>query len=486
MKANFTKAAIILLTTQGLMACQSDADPTDTVNELNDIAQVTPISDPQNEAGWILNTAISDEFTGNEIDRSKWLVQGDNNEYYIWKGRAPSQFAPHNVIVEDGLLKLKSQWEPDFAFAEENYADGDVDAGYGVYEDEPMPITTAAIVSHQRFLNGYMEVRSKAIDAAMTSAFWALGYQSELDIFEQMGRPTIEGNIREDYVKSTAHDWRPPAKRPTWAFQHSEKYPFRVADEFHVYAAEWGQDYLKLFTDGKLIYSVTQKELGDKWVLTNPLEIWLDSEIFQWLGMPHKEELPGSFDVDYVRVWQKPQDNTLQRAFYSFEGPQLFDKNPKPLKMAPESSKDNAYQQFWEFPGASSEHASLVYERATKGKASLKIEADASDNALVISAIAPDGSVNVPAGEYEICFDVWLAPDSTWKTLNLDLINPKTTLHFDLQAISKGLWVSLSQPLTRKSASGANDALNISIDSSNLISGKSTLFIDNVALKKAK
>ncbi len=71
-----------------------------------------PLSDPENQGDWILNEAISDEFEGSELDPGKWFIQGTDGEYYIWKGRAPSQFAPHNVRIEDGKLKIRSQWEP--------------------------------------------------------------------------------------------------------------------------------------------------------------------------------------------------------------------------------------------------------------------------------------------------------------------------------------------------------------------------------------
>lgn len=94
------------------------------IKTLTSTSKIHPFSDPTNEGNWILNEEISDEFEGTEIDTTKWFVEGQNGDYYIWKGRAPSQFAPHNVIVEDGVLKLRTQWEPDYPFAKENYADG--------------------------------------------------------------------------------------------------------------------------------------------------------------------------------------------------------------------------------------------------------------------------------------------------------------------------------------------------------------------------
>lgn len=495
MKSTFTKSALCLVVMQSLFACNSDGEQESSVTQAQASApavsaaassSVSPLSDPTNSAGWVLNQDISDEFNGTEIDRNKWLVQGDNGDYYIWKGRAPSQFVPHNVLVEDGFLRLRSQWEPDYQFANENYADGSVDAKYGEHEGKPMPVTTAAIVSHKRFLNGYMEVRSKAIDAAMTSAFWAIGYQSEIDVYEQMGKPKIQGNIREDYIKSTVHDWRPPAKRPTWAFQHSEKYPFRVADEFHVYAAEWGEDYFKLFTDGKEIYSVTKAELGDRWVLTNPMEIWLDSEIFHWLGMPHAEELPATFDVDYVRVWQKPQTNLLQRQFFGFEGPILFEQNPRPLKLVPENSENDDYQKFWHIDESSAKQASIVYDNFNKGKRSLKISAASTATSQLTKVVAPAGALSLPAGELTVSVSIWILPETQLSQLSILLADNNQSLDFDLSKVTKGKWVTLSQTIQRSNPSSASDTLSIQLDSKNITAGASTIYIDDIEIQQVK
>ncbi len=48
------------------------------------------------------------------------------------------------------------------------------------------PVTTAGVITKKRFLNGYMEAKTKTGNAAITGAFWAIGYEQELDVFEQM------------------------------------------------------------------------------------------------------------------------------------------------------------------------------------------------------------------------------------------------------------------------------------------------------------
>ena len=444
-----------------------------------------PASDPANEGGWVLNTEISDEFEGDKIDEDKWLVQGRGGNYYIWKGRAPSQFAPHNVIVEDGKLKLRSQWEPDFEFAKEAYADGSNNDTYGVFEGKPLPVTTAAVVSKKRFLNGYMEVKSKAGDSNMTAAFWAIGHQQELDIFEQMGKPKIEGSISEKMSKMTVHDWSPPALRPTRAFVYADYLDYRVADEFHIYGAEWGRDYLTIYRDGKQVYHIEQKDIGTDWVLNNPMEIWLDSEIFKWLGLPHKEELPTDFEIEYIRVWQKPSDNLLDehRAFYGFEGPILYQENPRPWTMLPEDLDSNDYQKFWIIDENSEKNFRIVENRWHSGVNSLKYVTfgDKKD----IQIVSPEGAIDLPAGEYELSFKIWVNYGKMPKHLHMMLKSPKVQIKsFNIPEIDRDEWVTLKARFKKDTASSDKDQLELKILGKEIPAGAGDFYIDDIEIRE--
>ena len=193
MKTNLTKYLFLLLLGVCISfnaSCQKPMHKGKTKKQ----AVVYPASDPSNEGGWVLNEDVSDEFEGKKLDTEKWFIEGQDGEYYIWKGRPPSQFAPHNVRVEDGKLKIRTQWEPDFQFAKENYADGKNNDRYGEWEGKPFPVSTGAVITKKRFLNGYMEAKTKTGNAAITGAFWAIGYEQELDVFEQMGNPKGQGS----------------------------------------------------------------------------------------------------------------------------------------------------------------------------------------------------------------------------------------------------------------------------------------------------
>ncbi len=457
-----------------------------TINKESQIQNPMPFSDPQNTGGWILNEDISDEFEGTDIDESKWFVQGKRGDYYIWKGRAPSQFAPHNVNVEDGKLKLKTQWEPDFNFAEEEYAG----AYYGIFEDKPMPVTTAGIISKKRFLNGYMEVKSKAGNAAITAAFWAIGYEQELDVYELMGKPQLEGNIRENWFKSTVHDWSPPAVRPTRVIEYTKKdLPYRVADEFHVYGAEWGVDYLTLFIDGEQVFHVTQDEVGTDWVLNNPMEVWLDSEIFRWLGMPDPNDLPVEFEVEYMRVWQKPTDNVLAKQFFGFEGPILNEKVPRPLTLLPESSVPDEYQKFWLIDSSSAQYLQIVKEERASGVNSLKFTGYGKNETMQVDQLVaqtPPGSLQIPAGEYALSMQIWLDQGREVERLHLVLDQTDATLKpIELGQLERRKWVTVTQNVSFSQATNANAQFRIELRKSEAPETKAAkMYIDDITLIK--
>lgn len=453
---------------------------------------IYPSSDPTNQGGWVLNEDISDEFEGEALDTNKWFIEGQNGDYYIWKGRPPSQFAPHNVIVEDGKLKLRTQWEPNYPFANENYADGSNNDKYGEFEGKPLPITTAGVITKKRFLNGYMEVKSKVGNAAITGAFWAIGYEQELDVYEQMGNPKEEkGDIQATGTKTTIHDWSPPAVRPTWAYKYKDnKLPFRTADDFHIYGVEWGRDYLKVFIDGKLVDQVSQDELGTDWVLNNPMEVWLDSEIFKWLGLPHKEELPVDFEIEYMRVWQKPDDNLLPRQFYGFEGPILYEDQPRPLDLLPESSVPDGYQKFWLIDSITGKHFIINEGDYASGVNSLAFTGFGKNESLKtdkVIALSPEGAIDIPVGDYILSLKVYLEQGRAVEKLYVSFENPKLEIPIDLSGLERRQWVTIEKKFKKPKASSDADQFKIEVRKEDVPKIKAAKFyLDDIAIRPSK
>ncbi|WP_078086114.1 family 16 glycosylhydrolase [Microbulbifer mangrovi] len=298
--------------------------------------EVYPLSDPANSGKWIYNSVVSDEFDAPTIDEDRWYIVGkfedgkpvykhpDNPHKKVWKGRAPSQFSGRNYRLEDGKLILETRWEPDFPFTNEIRV-----PVFG----EAMPhenITTACFISRKPFKYGYIEIKSKAADAEVSSAFWSMGEGLEFDFFELFGSHREAGKEDKDReLWWSIRDWDKLRGKPTYT--ERKDLGFRVADDFHVYGIEWDETGVKYYVDGKLFTSVTAEEATrwarenrevlddyDGYVATKPIYLWLDQETFPWAGLPEsKEDLernspPGEkddgvvdFAIEYVRVWQK-------------------------------------------------------------------------------------------------------------------------------------------------------------------------------------
>jgi beta-glucanase (GH16 family) len=277
-----------------LGACMTSCTEKEEIKEVEIVKSFYPVTDSTNVNKWKMVSDISDEFEGIKLNEDKWLIQGTNGVFQSnFIGRAPSQFSTKNVRVEDGKLKIETKWDPSFAFSTV------IDNGLK-YEN----ITTAAVISKQQFLYGYMEIKCKAANASITSAFWTTGNKTELDIMENFGRPAQRQKIQlETEMWSSIHDWSKAGGPSVWTKR--TQLPFRVADGFHTYGCDWDKDYVKFYADGKLIHEVSRADLGENWVMTNPLWVWVDSETFPWHGIPVKEDLPVDYEIEYIRVWQK-------------------------------------------------------------------------------------------------------------------------------------------------------------------------------------
>ena len=95
------------------------------------------------------NDKFSDEFNGNELDKTKWF---DRSPYWV-DGRAPATFRARTVSVNDGCLQIKNDL---------------------LREDDPKySIAGGAVASVAKDgLYGYYESRIKASGISMSTSFW--------------------------------------------------------------------------------------------------------------------------------------------------------------------------------------------------------------------------------------------------------------------------------------------------------------------------
>jgi beta-glucanase (GH16 family) len=242
-----------------------------------------PLSDQDNQGGWVKSEPLSDEFEGQELDLDKW-----NRGLYWWKGRQPALFSDKNVTVADGNLQLTMR--------KEKVPDEFEKLGYKDY-------TSAALHSKIRSGYGYYEVKAKPMNSAGSSSFWfqvedVPGWLTEIDVFEIGGK--AEGY--EHKVNMNLHVFRTPAEKKHWSVGGVWEAPWRLADDYHVYGLDWGQDDIKYYVDGVLVRSVENTHWHQ------PLFLIFDSETMpKWFGMPVDDDLPSTFSVEYVRAWKREQ-----------------------------------------------------------------------------------------------------------------------------------------------------------------------------------
>ncbi|TYK66254.1 Ig-like domain-containing protein [Colwellia echini] len=275
-----------------------------------------PLSDPNNNGDWVINPNVSDEFNADSFDRNVWFNQGENGQWNgQWRGRAPSEYNPDNIRVENGYVYLTARWDPNYNFSNGN---GGGNSQSGISYGEVAPVTTAALLGKNTFQYGYMEMRSMAANGPISSSYWTTGRGGETDAFESYGwNPNNRWSSKRFHT--SFHDWRVPGSSTygTRIWDNAHILDFNVADGFHTYGFEWDPNYVAIYIDGALINCVTRAEMGNAWVATAPHRAWIDMEIFDWevraedLRSEHFNGINGiDFVIDYARVYQRSSSNS--------------------------------------------------------------------------------------------------------------------------------------------------------------------------------
>lgn len=170
-------------------------------------------------------------------------------------------------------------------------------------------VISARLNTRELWTYGWFEARLKLPKGRGTwPAFWMMPadgsnwpYCGEIDIMEGVG-------TNPNYTSSSIH---------TKEYNHTigtqktaERLTPGAEDEFHIYALEWTPDYIKTYVDGKLLFSFFNDKAGrqETWPFDKPFHpilnlAWGGS----WGGMNGVDEnaLPATFEIDYVRVFQK-------------------------------------------------------------------------------------------------------------------------------------------------------------------------------------
>jgi beta-glucanase (GH16 family) len=237
----------------------------------------------------------SDEFdSGDRPDNEKWNYDigtgieifgqpgWGNNELQYYTDRA------ENIKIVDGMLEITALAEN---FEASNY-------------------TSAKIHTKGKFESTYgrFEARIKLpFGRGLWPAFWLLGDDAngtqiwpqigEIDIMEYRGDKPTE-------VHGTIHG---PGYSGGQGITSKYTLPAgRFDTEFHIFAIEWGPDYIDFYVDNTRYNRITPQQANGEWVFNdNQFYIILNLAVGGWFaGNPDSNTpFPETLYVDYVRVY---------------------------------------------------------------------------------------------------------------------------------------------------------------------------------------
>ncbi len=236
----------------------------------------------------------SDEFNGNSLDTSKWNYEigtGSNG----W-GNAELQYytnRPENTSVYDGVLHINARRE---------------DYNGSQY-------TSARIQTHGKFdfTYGRVEARLRIPKGnAFWPAFWLLGSNYTTSAWPSCGEIDVMEHVNYDDTTNGHLHWGADANVGNSGY-HADygnaSYVNNITD-WHVYSIEWTSQYIKWFVDGAE-YQTVDTTGWDMEEFHHDYFIILNFAVGgywpQW--NVNEAELPASFDVDYVRVYQLGEDS---------------------------------------------------------------------------------------------------------------------------------------------------------------------------------
>lgn len=138
-------------------------------------------------------------------------------------------------------------------------------------------------------------------------AFWLLGSDvdakgwpqcGEIDIMELRGQKPnmINGTLHGPGYSGGAGITK------TFAFENG-----RFDVEFHLFAIEWGVDYIDFFVDSILYQRITPEDVTGNWVFDHPFFIILNVAVGgNYVGFPSSQTpFPQTMLVDYVKVYKE-------------------------------------------------------------------------------------------------------------------------------------------------------------------------------------
>ena len=140
-------------------------------------------------------------------------------------------------------------------------------------------------------------------------AFWLIGSDAdtvgwpqcgEIDIMELRGQ---KPNVISGTVHGPGYSGAGGISK-SFAFENN-----RFDVDFHLFAVEWGKDYIDFFVDNTLYQRITPANVTGKWVFDHPFYIIMNVAVGgNYLGFPtNQTPFPQTMFVDYVKVYKEAE-----------------------------------------------------------------------------------------------------------------------------------------------------------------------------------
>lgn len=233
--------------------------------------------------GRLYTLSFEDDFSGSEIDTSKWE-------------RCPQ------IKRQD----LNNYWDDSMS-----YLDGKGNLIIGMSYDEERDIfLSGAVCSKDKFEQayGYYEIKCTLNSVpGYWTAFWLMGDSvisekdggidgTEIDIYESP-------YFKDKKIQHTLN-W------DGYGYAHKSDGKVVAADvydgKYHTFSLLWTEDEYVYYIDGEETWRTDAEKA--KGTCQVPLYLTISSETGGWTGIPDPEDLPDFIKVDHVRVYRCVQD----------------------------------------------------------------------------------------------------------------------------------------------------------------------------------
>lgn len=223
---------------------------------------------------------FEDNFDGSGINNGVWQVTNNDNGV----NGEEQYYHPDQVSVSNGSLSLTAERDPSWTYGK-NYNSGHVrtwqEWSYGRFE------ARAKLPAGQGFW--------PAVWLLPRDAPWPAG--GEIDIMEARGD--------QPYTMSSALHWGYDFNSRQY---RSETYESgaNFQDGYHDYAVEWEVGVVRFYVDGVNHMTLYEPDVG---IPGTPKSLILNLAVGgNYPGPPNGgTPFPSQFDIDYVRVWQRPE-----------------------------------------------------------------------------------------------------------------------------------------------------------------------------------